>query len=139
MKDHDGELYRKAFLDAQKDLKETLVYDVEKKADELSDKKLSDMLSPIDWNSVITLDPRTKQIFIRGEAASDGQLGNLRSEAQYLMESNIWKILYETPKESAERALFVSSESLVDLQKGKSMLYFLSLQKKIVDMLLSVK
>jgi len=30
--------------------------------------------------------------------------------------------------------MFVSSESLVDLQKGKSMLYHLSAQKNIVEL-----
>ncbi len=47
---------------------------------------------------------------------------------------NLWKIIQETPKELAQRAMFVAGESVDDMKKGRSMLYTLDSQKRIVEM-----
>lgn len=101
--------------------------------DELADKKLNAMLSSVDFSKIVTLDKRHGIIYIGGQKASEGQLLNLKSEAEYLEHSSIWGMLYENPKELAQRAMFVDSENLDGLKKGRSILYTLSTQKNILD------
>ena len=123
-----------AFPKAQKDILETMRDDLDKQAEELADKKLADLLSPVDWRKVVTVDKQRNIIFIGGEQVDPGKRDNLRAEAEFFAQSELWQLLQETPKDLAQRAMFVSSESLVDLQKGKSMLYHLSAQKNIVEL-----
>lgn len=137
--DKSEEIYRKAFDDTRKDLEETNEYNTEQRAEELANKKLLAMLSIVDMNSIVTLDAKNGFLYIGGEKTDDAKLANLRSEAEFLMESDIWKLLQETPKELAHKALFITSESLDDLKKGKSMLYTLSAQQNIINILLSYK
>jgi hypothetical protein len=121
---------------AQKDILETMRDDIDKQAEELAKKKLNDILSPIDMNAIASI---TQQgvIYIGGTHPDDGRLTNLKAEAEFLMQSDIWQLLQETPKMLAEKAMFVSGEGLDDLKKGRSILYTLASQKKIVDLLKS--
>jgi hypothetical protein len=136
--DRDRSIYIKAFSAASKDLEETRIDDTDKKAKELADKMLNDMLSVVDENKIISVNPRG-QVYIGGELAEDNQLANLKSEAEILETYNIWNILYESPKKLAQEAMFVKGESLADMQKGKSILYMLATQKKILDTIKSYK
>ena len=137
-KHNESEIYIKAFVSAEKNLNETLVCDIEKKAKVMADKMLNDMLSVVDENKIISVNPRG-QVYIGGELADDAYLMNLKSEAEVLETYNLWTILYETPKKLAQEAMFVKGESLADMQKGKSMLYLLATQKKIIDTIKSYK
>ncbi len=101
--------------------------------------RLIELLSPIDPRKVITFDDKSKQIFIGGVAAEPAQLKNLKSEADALVEFGLFDLLYHTPKALAEKALFKEGDSLTQLQKGRTMLYTLDTQKKIVDTLRSVR
>lgn len=123
-----------AFKKAHEDIMETLKDDTEKRADELAEQKLSAMLSPVNFTQVVTMDKARGIVFIGGERATPEQLLNLKSESEFILASTIWQLLSETPKKLAQDQMFVSAESLVDLQKGKSMLYFLSQQKNILDL-----
>jgi len=129
------ELYRKAFFDASKDLEETNVYNTEERAKELADKMLMDMLSVVDYNKVISIDTRKGILFAGKDRIEVARLSNLKSEAEFLMESELWQLIKETPKELAHQALFKTSESLDDLKKGKAMLYTLSAQQNIIDII----
>ncbi len=122
-----------AFEKARDDLKETNVYDVETRAKEIAEKKLNDLLSPTDLRKIVTLDKNKGIVFIGGEKADDGRLANLKAEAEFFLQSDLWQLLYETPKELASRSMFVNGETLADLQKGKSILYTLSTQNNIVQ------
>lgn len=107
--------------------------EIEEKARQL----LNDLLSNTDLNKVVTLDKARGIVYIGGQKVTPERLMNLKSEAQFLVESELWHLIYETPKELAQRAMFVNSESLDDMKKGKSILYTLSTQKNIVDTFLS--
>lgn len=124
-----------AFPKALEDLKETNVYDVDTKAEELSNKKLNDLLSNVDLTKIVSLDKSHGIIYIGGERTDASRLNNLRSEAEFLLNSDLWTLLSETPKELAQRQMFTNGETLADLQKGKSILYMLSTQKNILDIL----
>lgn len=103
------------------------------------EKRLNDMLSTVDMHKIVTLDSRAGVIYIGGERVDKIRLNNLRQEAEALLQFEIWSLLMETPKELAQRAMFVNSESLDDLKKGKTILYTLSTQQKIVDTLKNAK
>ncbi len=108
-----------------------------KRIEELAEYKLNDLLSPVDLRKIVKTDKEKGVVFIGDERVDEGRLSNLKAEAEFFKESDLWHLLSETPKELAQRAMFVTSESLVDLQKGKSILYTLSVQKNIVDIFLS--
>ena len=125
------------FKNARDDVKEEYQENIEDRAQELMEQRLRDMLSIVDYRKVVTLDKTKGILYIGGERVDEGRLANLYAEAQFLMESDIWGLLNETPKELAHQALFKVSESLDDLKKGKSILYVLNAQQNIVDILKS--
>lgn len=97
---------------------------------------LNDLLSPVDLHKIVSFDKTKGIILIGGERATHEQLLNLQSEAAFLKESTLWSVLYETPKELAHRSLFTQGDSLDDLKKGRTILYTLSTQKNIIDILM---
>ena len=127
------EMYTKVMRDATNDILETFQGDVDKEAQVKAEKILADLLSPIDTKSIASVDKRGGLIYLGTDKADPTQLKNLKAEADFLLESHIWKILHETPKELAQKAMFVEGDSLDTLKKGRSMLYTLQTQKNIVD------
>ncbi len=107
---------------------------IEEKAIQL----LNELLSNVDLTKIVAVDKTRGIVYIGGEKADAGRLANLKAEAEFLLNSELWTLIYETPKELAQRAMFVNGESLDDMKKGKSILYTLSTQKNILDTLKSV-
>lgn len=130
------QIYRQGGVDsfylAHKDIWDTMKDDVEKMADERAREKLVKLLTVVDERAVVTFDKRAGAIFIGGVRADPARLQNLRSEAEYFLSSDLWKIIYESPKELAQRAMFLAGESLDDLRKGRAILYTLDTQEKIL-------
>ncbi len=90
-------------------------------------------MTVIDPRKIVTIDKPRGIVYIGGTRVDNARLSNLKAEAEFFLASDLWALIYETPKELAQRAMFISGESLVDMQKGKSMLYTLSTQKNILD------
>lgn len=133
-------LYTKTFSDALKDLEETNVYNTEEKAKELADKMINDLLTPVDLNKILTINKEKGFIFVGGVQVDDIQAQNLKAEAEFMTQSEIWKVLYASPKSLAESALFRDDgKSEVLHAKGRAILYVLDTQKKIIDTLMQVK
>lgn len=130
----------KAFPLAQKDVLETMRDDLDAQAEELAKKKVNDLFSNADILSIVTLDKRNGVVFIGGERTDDVRLSNLRSEAEFFVQSELWKLLQETPKRLAEKAMFVDDGKIENqLLKGRAILYTLDAQKNIVDVFHSLK
>lgn len=106
---------------------------IEEKAREL----LNDLLSNSDINKIVTLDKVRGKVYVGGQPLTPERLANLKAEAEFLIQSDLWQLIYNTPKELAQRAMFVNGESLDDMKKGKSILYTLSTQQNIIDTFLS--
>lgn len=104
---------------------------------ELVEKELCMMLSVVDMKKVITFDERKGAIFIGGERAEPSALANLKSEAEFLQKSDIWPLLNASIRRLAEIAMFEKGENIESMQKGRSMIYLLSTQNKILDTLAS--
>ncbi len=99
------------------------------------EQRLIEMLSPVDWRLVVSQHETNKKlIYVGGELLDASRMANLQSEADFLVNSEIWKLLNETPKALAEKAMFVNGETFDDIKKGRAMLFHLANQKKIVDL-----
>ncbi len=94
---------------------------------------LNDLLAPFDMTAIVTYDEKSRRIYVGGVQVDEARLKSLQAEAEALTQFDLWKLIQETPKALAERAMFVSGESLDDLKKGRSILYTLATQKRIVD------
>ncbi len=102
-------------------------------------RRLNELLTIIDPQFIVTDDPLKGLIYINKQPVDTQRLLNLRAEAEFLANSELWKIIYETIKDNAQRTMFINSKTLDDLQKGKSMLYTLDLQRQIVELFKKVK
>jgi len=105
----------------------------EERIDELANEKLAELLSIVDLRKIVTVDRPRGIVYIGGSRVDAGRLANLKAEAEFFIASDLWNLLYETPKELAHKAMFVAGESIDDMKKGRSMLYVLSSQKNIID------
>ncbi len=133
------QIYRQGGIDsfhhAHKDIWDTMKDDVEKMANDRVHAKLVEMLSPIDWNHVVSQGKGL--IFIGNNKADPAQLQALKAEAELLSTLEIWKILQETPNALGQQAMFKTGEDVDAFKKGRAMLFHLDSQKKIVDLLKS--
>lgn len=132
------EIYRRgsldAFVKAHADIRETMADDLDKKAEALAQIKLMELLSIVDDRQIVAIDTRTKALMVGGERLDESRAHNLKAEAEFFLESDLWKLIYETPKELAQRAMFVDDGTLENqLLKGRAILFTLATQKKIVD------
>lgn len=123
----------KAFPLAQKDILDTMRDDLDKQAEELADKKLSALLSTVDISQIVAT--KGRNVLIGGQVADDIKISNLKAEADFFSQSELWKLLQETPKALAERAMFMDDGKLeTNLLKGRAILFMLATQQKIVTL-----
>lgn len=122
-----------AFKKAHADILETMLDDVEKRAKEIALEMTNNLFSVVQKDAVITYDERTRQISIGGVIADPARVANLKAEAEFFVQSDLWKLIHETPKALAERAMFVSGETLDDMRKGRAMLFTLATQTKVIN------
>lgn len=128
------EKIRNAFAVAHKDILDTMKDDLDAQAEELAKKKLQDLLVSVDLNSIVRLDKSKGFLWIGTERANPEQLLNLKSEAEYIANTNLWKLLHETPKELAQKAMFENDGTLDNLLlKGRAILFTLSTQENILN------
>lgn len=127
----------KVFQAAQRDVLETMADDIEKKATELAGKKLSELLSPIDWSHVVRMDEKRGLVFIGDEQADPERLLSLKSEAELIESTTLWKLLTESPNALAQQTMFRTGEDIDAFKKGRALIYFIETQKKILSTLRS--
>lgn len=130
------EIYRQGGIDsfylAHQDIMKTMKDDIEKMAEERVREKIVNLLTVVDERSVVTFNQKAGAIYIGGERADPGRLQALKAESEYFLASDLWKIIYESPKQLAHKAMFLAGESLDDLKKGRAILYTLDTQEKIL-------
>ena len=93
------------------------------------------MLGFVDYKSVITVNKSTGIMYIGKDRVDESRLANLKSEAEFLSRSDIWKLLNETMRYYAYEKMFVKSNSIDDLLSGKMWIYHLDTQEQILAML----
>lgn len=73
------------------------------------------------------------RLYEDGAVMSPQALHSLKEEVKFLEQSIIWKHLNANLVRNAQIIMFEKSESLIDLRIGKTMLYTLDTQKKILE------
>lgn len=130
--------YRQGGIDsfylAQKDILDSMQDDLDKQASILAKEKLEALLVGINTDLIVKLDTRNGVVFIGKERPDDARLATLKSEAEFFEQSELWKILHETPKALAHKAMFNDDGTLENqLIKGRAILYTLDTQKRVID------
>lgn len=67
-----------------------------------------------------------------GKKIKENELANLRSEASIIQQTQLWKIMLETLKNTAHQHLFTQMKTLDDAHWGKAILYALSIEETII-------
>lgn len=67
-----------------------------------------------------------------GKKLKDNELSNLRNEASIIQQTQLWKIMMETLKNTAHQHLFTQMKTLDDAHWGKAILYALSIEETIL-------
>lgn len=105
-----------------------------KEIDEVVEEKLKELLGNVDYRAVVTND-KQGNIFVGGVKQEESQLMNLRSEAEFFLASDLYRILSETKKDLAYKTMFEKSENFEDLRTGKLVLYNISIDRNIIERL----
>lgn len=71
-------------------------------------------------------------IYVNGTRISPEALAKLQSEVKFFKDTDLFRVLFGTPKEHAMRIMFEQSKSWDDMVAGKMLLYALDLQQKIM-------
>lgn len=120
--------------------REQLLYTTEKKPlteDEI-ETKLSELLTGVDFNDVISTDKAKGIVYLGKDRANPARLNNLKAEAEFLAQSDLWKLLNETPKELAQKEMFVHADSIEGMRKGRAVIFLMSQQNNIIELLKGV-
>lgn len=124
-----------AFKLAHQDFMATMDEEIDRRAEVLSEKKVANLLSVVDWDMVISKDMKTGVLYLGTEPIETARLANLHSEANLIADMDLWKILVHTARGIAHKAMFVEGENIDAMRKGRSMLYTLDSQEKVIRLL----
>lgn len=107
---------------------------IEQRVEELANEKLNKLLSIVDEKLILVITPEGK-VKVGGVDATPQLKANLKSEAEFFSESDLWKLINTKISHEAQRIMFVTGISLKEIEMGRSMLYLLDMQKRIIDVL----
>ncbi len=133
-------IYQKAFKDARADLEETRIDDIEDRAEKLTKERMSKLLGIFDEKLVMTYDKKTGGVFVGGERLDEPRIMALKQEAEFITSTDLWKIINASLNLVTRQAMFDKSDfsnGTRDLDNGKSILYTLSFQNNVIDILRS--
>ncbi len=102
--------------------------------DDEAQNKLQELLGNVDYTSVVTFDKNTRSIAVGGIKLEEDKLSNLRSEAEFFLASDLYKILSETKKDLAYKTMFDKSQNFEDLRTGKLILFNISQDKVVINL-----
>ena len=94
------------------------------------------ILNPVLLEDVIDLPLVTR---IQGIDLTKEERISLRHEANQIKQTRLWSILTNTLVHQAHQKMFEKAESFDDMVAGKTMLYNIDIQKKIVEILSNLK
>lgn len=123
-----------AFEKAREDLEEMMVETDKDKIEARVEERLAEMLFGNSPKDIMTTNTQG-HLFINGERADEVKVSNLKAEAEFFMTSELWKIIHDSINTSTQKDLFVSSQSIADIQRGKTILYTLSVQNNMIKLL----
>lgn len=110
------------------------LYEVE----EMVSKRMGELLGTNDETKIITWNQAKGIVFLGGKRMDATELNNYRADAEFIMESGLWKAIEATLTNDAQDRIFNRSKDFQDMLNGKMALYNLSLIKKILAIFKSV-
>jgi hypothetical protein len=97
---------------------------------------LKHLLKAIVLSDVLKMDEKTGVMTLGGEKLTENELRGLKEEAGYIKRTRLWSVLTNTLQDQAHTVMFQKSKNWEDMVTGKTMLYNIDIQEKIIDMLL---
>lgn len=97
------------------------------------------LLNAVLISDVIKFDKKTGVVYINNQVVTKDEARNLRNEADYFQKSRLWKILIDSPAREAEKKIFIHSLTVMDSVAGKTMLYNVDVQRKILEICRNLK
>ncbi len=61
------------------------------------------------------------------------EVAGLKSESEFMLNSDLWRLLEGTIRHMAYEIMFTKSKSFDDMLSGKMLLYHLDMQKKLME------
>ncbi len=93
------------------------------------------LFNAITIDEIISNDPKTGVVLIDGQPISPMELKTLQAEVKAIEGFRIWTLMSHTTKHLAEEKIFIKSITVDDMRFGKAMLYNLSLQTSILNVI----
>jgi len=100
---------------------------------------LKSLLKTVVVGDIVTLNTKTKEIFIDGNKIDQGEAEAIREEAKYLEKTRIWALIIGSLNDQARERMFEKAVTIDDLLFGKALLYTLSIQKQIISIFKNIK
>lgn len=100
---------------------------------EAVEKRLADMLGFADPKDVVSFDKQRGFVFVGKDRVPADRLANLKQEAEFVLNSELWRLLEGTIRHMAYEIMFTKSKTFDDMLSGKMLLYHLDTQKKLME------
>ena len=84
------------------------------------------LFSTIDADDVLRRDPASGAFTFEGKPLTNGEIAILRSDAETMLKSKLWRVLNKEIRYHANRKMFIESRSDDDLTAGKMLVYYIS-------------
>jgi hypothetical protein len=102
-------------------------------------KKLGELLGTSDENNIVTFNKEKGMVFLGGRKMETTEIANFHADAEFILESGLWKAIVNTVGNDARDRIFNRSETFQDVLNGKMALYNLDLIKKLLTIFKSSK
>lgn len=79
------------------------------------------------------------KLYINGEQLADVEVEELKREVKYFENTKLYQILQNNLKEAANKTMFDNAKVIDDMFFGKGILYGLSMQKNILNIIREIK
>ncbi len=108
---------------------------VSKKTDKELEEKFSKLLVSVNPYEVFTSGGNGRTLYLNGKTIEENEIAELQSQVSFLKQSRLWSILNQTVRDQAMELMFTKSKTIEDLTFGKAMLFNLSIQNKIMELI----
>lgn len=109
---------------------------MKKNIDKLAYSKLCELNYAVDPEKVLTAmqdrEGKAVQIKLGDRILNKTEIRNLQEQVRFYRESQLIQILQNTPKEMAQKTMFVKSETYDDMKSGKMLILAVDIQDKIL-------
>lgn len=86
-------------------------------------------------DDIIKYDIKSGRFYFRGKIIPTNELKNLKEEAKFIKETDLYKLIINTLNEEARMTMNERSENYDDMRSGKLLLYSTQLIQKIINKL----